>query len=118
MRLSEVRGDRTLDVIAGIIGPLVAISANEKVMELFERRDVPEGMTKETFFANRLAKAVPSLVRDNKDELIEVMAVLDGVTPDEYRASLSMPKLLQDVYELVTDRELMAFLAPSEQQTE
>lgn len=118
MKLSEVKGERTLDVIADIIGPLVEISENKDVMDLFQRKSVPDGMTKEAFFAKRAAKAVPALIRDNKRQLIEIMAAIEGVTPEEYKASLSMSKLLSDVYELVTDRELLPFLALSAQQTE
>lgn len=118
MRLSDVRGERTLEVIADIIEPLARIAKNPDVMRLFDGRNRPEGMTDGEYFANRAVKAIPAMLRDNRADVIEVLAAIDGVDPADYLASLTMPKLLRDVYETVTDDGLLSFLSPSEAMTD
>ena len=44
MRLSDVRGERTLDVIADLIGPIAEIASDEEAAALFRREKVPEGV--------------------------------------------------------------------------
>ena len=45
MRLSDIKGERTLDVIAEIIEPIANIAEDEAAAELFRREKPPEGMS-------------------------------------------------------------------------
>ena len=111
MRLSEIRGDRCLDVIADLVDPIARIAEDETAMEAFRPKKAPDGMTPHAFFLERIKRAVPSLVRDHKSDLILILSVIEGVTPEEYTAALTMPKLLSDAFEILTDRDLIGFLA-------
>lgn len=113
MRLSDIKGDRVLDVIADIIDPIANIVQDGDVAAMFERKAVPEGMDARDFFAKRMRKGLPVLLKGHKADIIAVMAAIEGVTPGQYAESLDFPKLFTDVMELVTDDAFLDFLSSS-----
>ena len=114
MKLSDIKGDRVLDVIADIIDPIANMVQDKDVAAMFERKAVPEGMDARDFFAERMCKGLPVLLKGHKADIIAVMAAIEGVTPEQYAESLDFPKLFTDVMELVTDNAFLDFLSSSE----
>lgn len=114
MKLSDIKGDRVLDVIADIIDPIANMAQDEDVAAMFKREAVPEGMEAGDFFAKRMCKGLPVLLKSHKADIIAIMAAIEGVTPEQYAKSLDFPKLFTDVMELVTDDALLNFLSSSE----
>ena len=104
MRLSDIKGDRVFDVIADIIEPISNIAADETVSLLFKREKLPEGMSVKTFMLERVKKTVPTILKSYKDDIIKILSTIEGVSEDDYRASLTLAKLIQDVTELLTDK--------------
>ena len=103
MRLSDVKGDRVFDVIADIIDPIANIASDETASALFKREKLPDGMTAKAFLLERARKAIPALLKVHKSDIITVLATIEGVSADDYRASLTLAKLMQDTAELLTD---------------
>ena len=103
MRLSDIKGDRVFDVIADIIDPIANIASDETASALFKREKLPEGMTAKSFLLKRARKAVPALLKEHKSDIITVLSTIEGVSADDYRASLTLAKLMQDTAELMTD---------------
>lgn len=114
MKLSDIKGDRVLDVIADIIDPIASMAQDKDVAAMFERKAVPDGMEARDFFAQRMRKGLPVLLKNHKADIIAVMAAIEGVAPEQYAASLDLPKLFTDVMEIVTDDALLDFLSSSE----
>jgi hypothetical protein len=114
MKLSDIKGDRVLDVIADIIDPIANMVQDKDVAAMFKREAVPEGMDARDFFAKRMCKGLPVLLKSHKADIIAIMAAIEGVTPEQYAASLDFPKLFTDVMELVTDDAFLNFLSSSE----
>lgn len=114
MKLSDIKGDRVLDVIADVIDPIANMAQDKDVAAMFKREAVPEGMDARDFFAKRMCKGLPVLFKGHKADIIAIMAAIEGVTPEQYAASLDFPKLFTDVMELVTDNALLDFLSLSE----
>lgn len=114
MKLSDIRGDRVLDVIADIIDPIANMAQDKDVAAMFERKAVPEGMEARDFFAERMRKGMPVLLKGHKADIIAIMAAIDGVTPEQYAESLDFPKLFTEVMELVTDNAFLDFLSSPE----
>lgn len=114
MKLSDIKGDRVLDVIADIIDPIANMVQDKDIAAMFKREAVPEGMDARDFFAKRMCKGLPVLLKGHKADIIAIMAAIEGVTPEQYAASLDFPKLFTDVMELVTDDALLNFLSSSE----
>lgn len=113
MKLSDIKGDRVLDVIADVIDPIANMVQDKDVAAMFKREAVPDGMEARDFFAKRMCKGLPVLLKSHKADIIAVMAAIEGVTPGQYAASLDFPKLFTDVMELVTDDAFLDFLSSS-----
>ena len=103
MRLSDIKGDRVFDVIADIIDPIANIASDETASALFKREKLPEGMTAKAFLLERARKAIPALLKGHKGDIITVLATIEGISANDYRASLTLAKLMQDTAELLTD---------------
>ena len=111
MRLSDVRGERTLDVIADIIEPVANIAKDKAMGELFTRKPCPDGMTPTEFMLGRVSDNLPSILRSHKADIIAVLAAIDGTTPEEYAEGMDMMSLVRDVVELINDEVFTDFLA-------
>ena len=103
MRLSDIKGDRVFDVIEDIIDPIANIASDETASALFKREKLPEGITAKEFLLERARKAVPALLKGHKSDIITVLSTIEGVSADDYRASLTLAKLMKDTAELMTD---------------
>lgn len=103
MKLSDIKGERTLDVIAEIIDPICNIAEDDAAAELFGKKKVPDGMTAKKFLLQRARKSVPELLKGHKGDIIAVMSAIEGTTVEDYTASLNMVKLTKDVIDLITD---------------
>lgn len=114
MKLSDIKGDRVFDVIADIIDPIANMVQDKDVAAMFKREAVPDGMEARDFFAKRMCKGLPVLLKSHKADIIAIMAAIEGVTPEQYATSLDFPKLFTDVMELVTDDAFLNFLSSSE----
>ena len=112
VKLSEIKGERVFDVIADIIDPACNIASDDAVKGLFSRGDgIPDGMSQTDYVMANVRKSVPALMRDHKQDFAAILAATEGVSVSEYLEGLTMPKLLQGVYEIMTDEDLLAFLS-------
>lgn len=107
MKLSDIKGERTLDVIADIIDPIANIAEDEEASALFRKEKLPKGMTKKTFLLQRARKAVPALLKGHKGDIIAILSAIEGTTKEEYTASLNLVKLTKDAIELISDEAFM-----------
>lgn len=103
MRLSDIKGERTFEVIADVIGPIANIAADPVAAGLFKREKLPEGETPKAFLLARVKTCVPALLKGHQSDLIAILAAIEGVNPEEYAASLNLVKLAKDCAELLTD---------------
>lgn len=103
MRLSDVKGERTLDVIAEIVDPIANIAEDEVASELFTRKKLPDGMSPKKFTLQRVRKSVPVLLKDHKNDVITILSAIEGTSPKKYTGALNLAKLFKDCIELLTD---------------
>lgn len=112
MRLSEIKGERVFDVIADIIEPACSIAQDKDAADLFDRsKERPEGMTAKEFALERVKRSVPKLMRSHRDDLVAIMAAIEGVSFEEYMGEVTISSLIKAVYEMLTDEDLLAFLS-------
>ncbi|MBR1445497.1 MAG: hypothetical protein IJ586_00210 [Alloprevotella sp.] len=111
MKLSEIKGDRTLDVIADLVEPIANIAMDDKAAALFKPSKPAKGETPEQAFAKRVKKAVPALLKTHKADVVAILATINGVTPQQYAKDMTLATLIKDVMEVLGDEELLAFLA-------
>lgn len=117
MRLSDIQGERVFDVIADIIDPIVNIAEDETASAIFHREQLPKGMTVKQFMAKRSRKALPTLLKGHKSDIIKILATIEGVSEDAYRGKLNMVKLILDATELLTDDAFGALFPLAQSET-
>lgn len=118
MKLSAIKGERTLDVIAELIDPVTDIAESKEFQGMFEKKKLPKGMTKNQFFISRVRKNLPGLIKAKRESIIHIMAVLKGVDDAVYVQDMTMASLFTDVFELITDPVFLNFLSTYSQTTE
>lgn len=100
MKLSEVKDEAALDLLADLIEPAAAIFADEDIKAAFEA-----GMSK--------AAVIAKVIKKHKPEVMQILAAVDGVPVSEYHCNvLSLPvKML----EILNDEELVSFFTSAGQ---
>lgn len=111
VKLSEIRGERCIDVIADLILPISRIAKDPNAKEAFTPKKPPKGMDAQDFFMQRMTEVLPSLLKDHREDFIEIMATIEGTSPAEYAENLNLAKLIGDVVSLLTDDAFTGFLA-------
>ena len=93
MKLTEIKDEAALDLIADLIDPVSEIASDKRIIELIKKGD---------------RKAViKALIKNHKKSIIEILAACEGVPVEEYHINvLSLPiKLVQ----LFNDPDLIDF---------
>lgn len=111
MKLSDIRGESTFDVLANLIDPILAIAGDEEASALFRKEKLPDGMEAREFALQKARKSLPVLLRNHKRDLITIIAAIKQMNPDEYAKELGLVSLTQDVLELVSDEDFIGFLS-------
>ena len=111
MRLSDVRGDRCLEVVADLIEPVANIAEDETAAALFRRERCPEGMTAAQFALSRAKASLPTLLKGHKGDVVAILSAIKGVSAEEYAEGMTLASLMVDVTELLTDEEFAGFFA-------
>ena len=101
MKLSEVKGEQALDMLADIIEPISEIMADRKITVLIRKKE--------------RAKAISAAIKDHKKAVIQILATLDGKPVDEYECNIfSLPKQVLDI---VNDPAVLDLFISQTQQT-
>ena len=103
MRLSDIKGDRTLEVIAEVIDPICNIAEDDAAMSMFWREKLPEGMEPKKFLLALARKSLPVLLKKHKGDIIDILAAIEGVPKEQYQGALNLVKLFKDATDLLTD---------------
>jgi hypothetical protein len=77
MKLSEIKGERAIEVIADLIEPIANIAGDKECADLFSVKPV-KGEDKKVTARKHLVKKVPLLLKTHKRDVIQVIATLDG----------------------------------------
>lgn len=107
MKLSDVKGDRVFDVIADLIEPIANIASDKEATEMFKKKKVPEGMEAKAFLMQRLTKALPQLLKGHKKDMIAILSIIKGCSPEEYAEQLTIFTLARDCADLLNDKAFM-----------
>lgn len=106
MRLSDIKGERVYEVVAGIIDPLYNIADDKEASALFSTEKKPEGMTKTEFAEQKIRKGLPALIRRHEDDFTTILALCNGVSNEEYLENLTLSKFFSDVTDFVSDPQI------------
>lgn len=92
MKLSEVRGEKALDMVADLIEPIADIIGDSEISAILKTRK----SAKDTKMV--IAQAVSKAIKNHKASVIAILATLDDVPVSEYECNImSLPKKLLDI---------------------
>lgn len=104
MKLSEIQGDRALDVFADILEPGAVILADKEVGDLFR--------------AGKRLPAVKVAIKAHKKEVKEILAVIDGVPVEELKIGVfTLPTRLLEIFNEPEVLSLFSFPSLTERQS-
>lgn len=108
-QISEIKGEKSFDILAGLIEPVTNIATDKKSAELFGLRPLPKGMTTEQFVLQRVKEAIPTLMKRHKKDLIAILALLSDMTEKEYKEQMTLDGVMGDLSQLISDPIFNAF---------
>ncbi len=111
MRLSDIKGEQVIDTIADLIGPISRIARDEAVREVLKPVEVPEGGDKAERVTARLTEALPGILKGHREDLVAILAAVNGKSPGEYAEGMTLASLISDAADLITDEAFAGFLA-------
>lgn len=102
MRLSDIKGEKALDVIADLLDPVAEISTDNEVRTLLETGKVEDRK-----------KAIKLGIKNHKKAVITMLAILNGEDPETYEPSIYvLPVMLLDI---LNDPEVQRLFGSQEQ---
>lgn len=107
MKLSDIKGEEVLDVLAEVIVPVTNIAMDESAAAIFKKAELPEGENRTMFALKRIQKNIPALIKGHKGDLIKIMATISQQTEDEYKKGLTMASFVKDLAELMSDEDFL-----------
>lgn len=91
--LSEYKDEEALDMLADLIDPVINIFGDKEVADWYK--------------AGVIIKSVQVAIKNHKDDVINMLAVLEGVPKEDYHCNLlTLPKMLVNIW---NDPELRDF---------
>lgn len=107
MKLSDIKGERTIEVIAEIIEPIANIAADANTSKLFKKVTAKNEKEAKKLAREKLVKFLPVLLKDHKQDVISILAAVAGKTYEEYSAEMNLASLTKDATDLITDAEFL-----------
>jgi len=90
-KLSEIKGEEALDVLAEILEPIVTIVNDEEVREGFE---------------TNVAKCVSVALKKYKKEILEIFASINGKSVEETCEEIDILSLPSYIVEILNEPEI------------
>lgn len=103
MKLSELKGERAVEVIADLIAPIANIASDQKSLQLF-RNTRHEGESDEDFGKREITEKFPALLRTHKGDVLEILRAMTGSEPKD----LSVVDIIKGVIELANDKDFVS----------
>lgn len=104
MKITDFKGEEALDLLVNIMEPVTIIFADKAVRDAYKSQ--PKLLL------------VKTVIKSHKAEVLEIMAMLNGMSADEYKAVITIPGLIRQMLELINDKELQSFLESQAAETE
>ena len=106
MKLEEIKGEKAFDAISGMVTAITNIAGDEDfikaVKEMKGKKD--KGAVIKTI--------VPVLLDDHRDDVVTILSIMNGQSREEYLAELTPQKLIADIWNVLTDEDIIGFLSP------
>ncbi len=102
MKLSEIKGEKAIEVIADLIEPIANIAMDKNLKEIF-KIEVAEGETAEEAAAKKIKSKIPYLLKEHKKDVANVLGILEDKNPEE----LNILQIIKGVMDFANDKALL-----------
>lgn len=102
MRLSELKGERAVEVIADLIEPITNIALDQKNLKLL-RPEKKEGETDREAAVRDFKVKIPNLLKTHKADVVSILCTLNEVKPED----LSLAEIMKGIIDLTQDKDFM-----------
>lgn len=93
-KLSEIKGDEAVDVLAALMSPVTAIFSDKEVSNKWKKK------------GSKMVEVASFVFKQHKDAVIDMLVILDGRTRKEYLAESSVASIIHDVMVLFDDPDM------------
>lgn len=107
-KLSDFKGEAAIDVLADILEPLLSITSDEEVKKI--RKEAIEKKEKLPVY-----KLVKPALKNHKNDIFEIFAILNECSVDEAKEELTAANLPAMVVSLMSEPEIMNLFFPQVQ---
>ena len=104
MKLSEIRGEEAMEVLADIIEPAGTIMGDKEIVDGIRSKE------------DRM-KTISTVLRKYKKEVVQILAATERKNVKEYMKEVNVLSLPLKLLEIFNDEELMSFFSPQDQTT-
>ena len=105
MKLSDIRGEEALDVLAELVDPAVEIMADEEIAEIVRSKQPKIGLVK-------------PILKNHKKSLIQIFAALEREDPEEYVKNMNILTLPSMLIDLLNDPAIVELFSSQGQKME
>lgn len=102
MKLSELKGERAVEVIADLIEPITNIAMDQKNLQLF-RASKKDGETARDAAIRDFKEKIPIMLKTHKEDILAILCAVNGTKPED----LSVMDIFRGAVELVGDKEFL-----------
>lgn len=104
MKLSELKGERAVEVLADLIAPITNIARDADNLQLF-RNKLQDGETARDAGIRLFKERIPVLIKTHKTDILDIISAVDGRNADE----MSLLDIVNNLVDLSNDKEFMSF---------
>ena len=108
MKLSELKGERAVEVIADLIAPIANIVDDQKNLQLF-RFEKREGETDREAGLRDFKEKIPNLLKTHKQDVLAILCAVNGANPEDMR----LTDIVKGVVELANDKDFQSLFLSS-----
>ena len=102
MKLSELKGERAVEVIADLIAPITNIAIDQQNLQLF-RAEKREGETDRDMALRDFKEKIPKLLKTHKQDVLEIICAINEKNPED----MSIVDIIHDLLQLANDRDFL-----------
>lgn len=120
MRFSQLNTNQATDVLCELTPYIANITGDKKLLdELAKKFDMEGKSTAElyVFAAQKLAKILPVVLKDRKEDVFGILAVLNDTTPEAV-SKQSVFTTIKQARDVLADKELLSFFKSLQQPEE
>lgn len=114
MKLLQIKGKRALTATSSLLRPLNNLVKDERIQNLLfsltnnKSQDEEEAKTFGLRFIMSFLDVLPDLLDTHQDDIIQMFAIIQDVTVEEYEENITVSKLLSDINEIRQDEDLLS----------